>query len=86
MAPTYGKGMLLEQGINGGKYKKENNLPKLTDWISVPNIDEYTFKLKRLGGKIIVEKMEIEGVGFTAIGIDPEGNQVAMLQPLMQTQ
>ena len=30
-----------------------------------------------------MEKMEIPNVGWTAVGIDPEGNQVAMMQSAM---
>ena len=75
--------MPQEPGINGGMYKKENEMQKPTNWISVEDIDSYTDKLVKLGGKIIVEKMMIPGVGFTAIGLDPEGNQVALMQPKM---
>ena len=64
-------------------YKKENEMQKPTNWISVEDIDSYTDKLVKLGGTIIVEKMTIPGVGFTAVGLDPEGNQVALMQPTM---
>ncbi len=81
--PTNNEGMPLEPGLNGGMYRKENEYQKTTNWISVPDVDEYVTKLKELGGNIIIEKMEIPGVGFTAMGLDPEGNQVAMLEPKM---
>jgi len=81
--PIDDEGMPQEPGINGGMYKKENEMQKPTNWISVEDIDSYTDKLVKLGGKIIVEKMMIPGVGFTAIGLDPEGNQVALMQPKM---
>jgi predicted enzyme related to lactoylglutathione lyase len=81
--PTDEEGMLLEPGVNGGMYRKEDELQKPTNWISVPNIDEYVSKIKSLGGKIIVEKTLITGVGYTAVALDPEGNQVALLEPRM---
>jgi predicted enzyme related to lactoylglutathione lyase len=81
--PTDEEGMPLEQGLNGGMYKKENEQQRPTNWISVPNIDEYISRLKELGGTLIVEKTEIPGVGLTAIGLDPENNHVAMLEPKM---
>jgi predicted enzyme related to lactoylglutathione lyase len=81
--PTDEEGMLLRPGVNGGMYKKENEMQKPTNWISVPNLDESVKRLKELGGKIIMEKMEVPGVGWTAAGLDPEGNQVSMLQPKM---
>lgn len=81
--PTDEEGMTQEPGINGGMYKKENEMQKPTNWISVEDIDSYTAKLVKFGGTIIVEKMMIPGVGFTAIGLDPEGNQIALMQPKM---
>ena len=82
--PTDEEGMPERPGINGGMYVKENAMQIPTNWISVEAIDVYSKKLVDLGGKIIVEKMEIPDVGWTAIGVDPEGNQVAMMQPAMQ--
>lgn len=81
--PTDEQGMPQRPSINGGMYKKENEMQIPTNWISVEDIDTYTKKLVELGGVIIVEKMEIPNVGWTAVGIDPEGNQVAMMQPAM---
>jgi predicted enzyme related to lactoylglutathione lyase len=79
--PTDKEGMPKEPGLNGGMYKKENEAQIPTNWISVPDVDAYIAKLVSLGGKQVVPKMEIPEVGFTAIGLDPEGNQVAMLEP-----
>lgn len=81
--PTDEEGMPLEPGLNGGMYRKESDYQKPTNWISVPDIANYVSRLKELGGHIVIEKMEIPGVGFTAMGLDPEGNQVAMLEPKM---
>ena len=81
--PIDDQGMPERPGINGGMYVKENAMQIPTNWISVEAIDVYSKKLVDLGGKIIVEKMEIPDIGWTAVGIDPEGNQVAMLQPAM---
>ena len=79
--PIDDQGMPERPGINGGMYVKENEMQIPTNWISVEDIDVYSKKLVDLGGKIIVEKMEIPDIGWTAVGIDPEGNQVAMMQP-----
>jgi predicted enzyme related to lactoylglutathione lyase len=81
--PTDENGMTLAPGINGGMYKKENEMQKPTNWITVEDIDSYMNKVGSLGGTLIMEKMKIPGVGWTAMGLDPEGNQVAMLQPEM---
>ena len=81
--PTDEKGMLLRQGVNGGMYKKDNEMQKPTNWIQVDDLDAQIKKLKKLGSKLIVEKMEIPGIGWSALGLDTEGNQVAMMQPKM---
>ena len=81
--PTDAEGMTQEPGINGGMYKKETPIQKPTNWISVEDIDVYTKRLEELGGWVIVDKTLIQGVGWTTIGADPEGNQVALLQPEM---
>jgi predicted enzyme related to lactoylglutathione lyase len=48
----------------------------------VEAIEEYIQKLKDLGGTITQPKQEIPGVGWIALGLDPEGNSVAMLQSM----
>jgi hypothetical protein len=75
--------MLLRPGVNGGMYKKENDQQKPTNWIQVDDIDAQIKLLKKLGGRLIMDKMEIPGIGWSAVGVDPEGNQVAMMQPKM---
>jgi predicted enzyme related to lactoylglutathione lyase len=74
----------LRPGVNGGMYKKtkETQDMKPVVYISVESADDYINKIKRLGGKIIVPKQEVPHVGWTAIAMDPEGNQFAILQPM----
>jgi predicted enzyme related to lactoylglutathione lyase len=76
----------LRPGINGGLYKKtkETKEMKPVMYISVESADDYIEKIKKLGGKIIVPKQEVPQVGWTAIAVDPEGNQFAILQPMQQ--
>ncbi|OGD53106.1 hypothetical protein A3K81_02625 [Candidatus Bathyarchaeota archaeon RBG_13_60_20] len=81
--PTDEKGMLQHPGVNGGMYKKENDQQKPTNWVQVDDIDAHIKQIKQMGGRLTVDKMEIPGVGWSAVGLDPEGNQVAMLQPKM---
>lgn len=78
---TDDEGIIKGPGINGGIFKKESPMQKPTNWISVENIDVYMNKLVDLGGWMIQDKTLIQGLGWTAIGVDPENNQVALLQP-----
>jgi len=72
----------LRPGVNGGLYKKESPENRPVNYISVESIDKYIEKVKALGGKIIQQKQEVPGVGWIAVALDPEGNQIAMLQPM----
>ena len=79
--PVDEKGMALRPGVNGGMVKKESPEQKPVNYISVENIDESIEKVKRLGGKIMSPKQEVPNVGWIATAVDPEGNQIALLQP-----
>lgn len=83
--PTDEKGMLQRQGVNGGLYPRTPNMPASpqVNYISIENIDEYTDKVKKAGGKILVPKQQIPNVGWFAIAADPEGNTIGLLQPAM---
>jgi hypothetical protein len=39
-------------------------------------------KVRRAGGNVLGEPMDIPGVGKYVSFMDPEGNRVSMLQPL----
>ncbi len=76
--------MLIRPGVNGGLYvKKDASMPdqaKPTNYISVESVDEYSKKVEQLGGKIVVPKMEIPGLGWWALALDPEGNHFGLLE------
>jgi hypothetical protein len=80
--PVDDKGMPLRPGVNGGMYKKERSENKPVNYISVESIDKSIELVKALGGKIVQGKQEVPGVGWVAIALDPEGNQIAMIQPV----
>ena len=79
--PVDEKGMLLRSGVNGGMYKKERKENVPINYIAVESIDASIKQVKALGGKIVVDKQEVPGVGWVATALDPEGNPIAMLQP-----
>ncbi|MDG6221721.1 MAG: VOC family protein [Candidatus Bathyarchaeota archaeon] len=78
--PIDDKGMPLRPGINGGIFLKENPKLKPVNYISVESVDEIIQKVKTSGGKIIQQKTTISGVGSFAIALDPEGNEIGLLQ------
>jgi uncharacterized protein len=49
----------------------------------VGDIDKILANVEKLGGKVIVPKMEIKSVGLTAIIQDTEGNAIGLWKPAM---
>ncbi|MBI3660817.1 VOC family protein [Candidatus Acetothermia bacterium] len=71
-------------GIGGGfaKAEKVQVGQSPTVYIQVDSIDPYLKKSKDLGGKVAVDKMEIDpNVGWMAHLADPDGNIVGVFQP-----
>jgi predicted enzyme related to lactoylglutathione lyase len=80
--PVDEKGIPMRPGVNGGMMKKEKPENKPINYISVESVDEYSKKVVKLGGKIIVPKMEIPEMGWWALALDPEGNQVGLFETM----
>jgi uncharacterized protein len=53
---------------------------KLAFYIDVDDIDVYTSKITQAGGKIVVDKMEVPGVGLLSLFEDPDGRVLGMWQ------
>jgi predicted enzyme related to lactoylglutathione lyase len=74
----------IRAGANGGLFeRKDAQNPQQampTNYISVESAEEYSKKIERLGGKILVPKMEIPGLGWWVLALDPEGNQFGLLE------
>ena len=67
--------------VGGGMYKKDNPKQGPVNYYNTANIDASITKVKKNGGKIVVPKAEIPGMGFSAVALDPEGNMVGLFQP-----
>ena len=66
----------------GGMYKRQMT-GQITSYVMVEDFDKTLTKVILLGGKIVVPKMEIRGVGLTAIIQDTEGNTIGLWKPQM---
>jgi predicted enzyme related to lactoylglutathione lyase len=66
-------------GIDGGLGIR-NPMAMPHNTMDVPNLDEFIGKVTKLGGKIIVPKMAVPGVGWLAYFEDPQGNRFGMMQ------
>jgi len=74
-----------EMGIDGGMLLRSDN-PKtgqdkaFVNTIGVSDIDEAISKVKAAGGKIMMEKSEMKGIGWFASAQDSEGNNFNLMQ------
>jgi predicted enzyme related to lactoylglutathione lyase len=69
-----------EPGINGGLVINKDEQPRTVNTISVDDLDKSIEKVQAGGGKIVVPKTAIPGVGWLAYFSDPEGNVLGMHQ------
>jgi len=69
-----------QQGINGGLAKRMPGQAGTTNTIDVPSVDEFAKKIESKGGKVIMPKMAIPGVGYFAQCLDTEGNIFGIIQ------
>jgi uncharacterized protein len=73
-----------EHGINGAlrnrrdndEIKNENTI----NTISVPSIDEFIKKIQDNGGKVLMPKMAVQGVGYFTYCKDTEGNVFGIME------
>jgi predicted enzyme related to lactoylglutathione lyase len=70
--------------INGGFFPKTSECPDLhpSVTIAVESIAKSIDKVRKAGGKVLGEPMEIPGVGLYVHFLDSEGNRLSMLQPI----
>ena len=80
--PVDEHGMLVRPGVNGGMMKRENPEQKQINYISVESVGEYSEKIEALGGKVIIRKQEIPGIGWWALALDPEGNHFGVFESI----
>ena len=80
-------GRETEPGINGGLVfrrgpapAKDQSVNSFVCTVEVPDLDEYTDRVLRAGGRITVPKMAIAGVGWLAYCLDSESNIFGMMQ------
>jgi hypothetical protein len=69
-----------EPGINGGLVRRESKRVFSPNTINVSSIDESPDKIGEIGGKILMPKTTIAGVGYPAYFKDPEGNVFGVIE------
>ncbi len=67
-------------GIDGAIMRRDEVSQHVINTLDVPDLDAYIEKVTTSGGRVVVPKMEIPGVGWFAYAADPEGNVFGMMQ------
>jgi predicted enzyme related to lactoylglutathione lyase len=58
----------------GGMMKRLHPEHQVTNYIDVKSVDEYSSKIQKIGGKVVVPKMAVPRMGYLAICLDTENN------------
>lgn len=73
-----------DPGVNGGMTKKTDPNQHQVNYVLVESVDQFSSKIKDLGGTIIVPKTEVPGMGHFALALDPEGNNFGIFEATQQ--
>ncbi|MGB0035374.1 MAG: VOC family protein [Candidatus Acidiferrales bacterium] len=70
-----------QPGINGGLMRRQQPGASTCNTIGVASVDDAVASITKAGGKNVVPKMPIPGVGYLAYCSDTEGNVFGLMQP-----
>jgi len=68
-----------EPGINGAVMPRTQK-GSVYNTIDVPSIEVFLEKVVEAGGKVLMKKVEVPGVGFMAYCADTEGNTFGLME------
>jgi predicted enzyme related to lactoylglutathione lyase len=67
-----------EKAVGGGMMKRQNPEQSITNYIDVPSVDDYAAKVEALGGKVVMPKTAVPGMGYFLLFMDPENNPLGI--------
>jgi predicted enzyme related to lactoylglutathione lyase len=68
-----------QPGINGGLFKRDGPV-NYVNTIDVPSVDDYVARITEHGGRVVVPKTTIPGVGYLVYCQDTENNVFGIMQ------
>jgi predicted enzyme related to lactoylglutathione lyase len=77
-------GAVKEGTMNTGGLYRRHRKESILNFVLVDDIDTVLAKVEKLGGRIMMPKEEIKGVGLTAMIQDSEGNVIGLWKPEMK--
>jgi len=66
------------KALGGGMMKRQMPEQRITSYISVKSVDEYSSKVEKVGGKVVAPKHAVPGMGYFALCLDTENNSFAI--------
>jgi len=66
--------------LGGGMSKRQMPQQHMTNFIDVKSVDEYSSKVEELGGKVVVPKTAVPGMGYYAVCVDTENNSFGIFE------
>jgi predicted enzyme related to lactoylglutathione lyase len=70
-----------EPGINGGLLKRQHPGMGTVNTVQVTSLDQTVAQIEKQGGRTVVPRMAIPGVGHLAYCSDTENNVFGVMQP-----
>ncbi len=67
-------------GIDGAIMRRNEHLPNIVNTVDVTSLDAALEKVEGAGGKVVMPKMAVPGIGWLAYCQDTEGNTFGMMQ------
>jgi predicted enzyme related to lactoylglutathione lyase len=69
-----------EPGINGAITDKSGHVVVTTNTVSVASYEDAVKKIVEAGGKVLMPKMAVQGIGYMTYCKDTEGNVFGIMQ------
>ncbi len=70
------------KGIGGGLMKRQSSEHSVTNYITVPSVDDYASRIEEAGGKVIMPKTEIPDMGYIIVFLDTESNMFGLYEAI----
>ncbi len=67
-----------DAAVEGGMMKRQDPGQRITNYIDVQSVETMSKKVQDLGGKVLVPKTAVPGVGYFAICMDTENNSFGL--------
>ena len=78
-----GEYMMIDTGeetLGGGMMKRQSPEHTPANYSLVDDIDQHIRMVEENGGRIVVPKMPVPGIGWSANALDPQGNHFGLFQ------